>query len=68
MKKILPILLLIAFLNTSAGYVGDLPDLGEAFKEEQKNFNKNMSRNRRNLTQDRLSMLKKTRQRKQLLL
>ena len=36
MKKILPILLLIAFLNTSAGYVGDLPDLGEAFKEEQK--------------------------------
>lgn len=36
MKKILPIVFLIAFFNTSAGYVGDLPDLGEAFREEQK--------------------------------
>ena len=36
MKKTLLTLLLIALFNTSAGYVGELPDLGEAFREEQK--------------------------------
>ena len=48
MKNILPILFIIAFFNTSAGYVGDLPDLGEAFKEEKKKIQQKYEKEQEN--------------------
>ncbi len=36
MKKIIPLFVLIAILNTAAGYVGELPDVNKIFAVKQK--------------------------------